>query len=254
VRSLAEPLPEAVAACAAAAADHGASYEIILIDDGDEATARQADHLAAAYGPVMVLHQPRPLGYAEALRAAWPFASGAYLVAIDLAGPVGIAEVPRLLAALGAGHAVLAAYRLGAGQGAATQLYAAAVRRALRTDLRDPALRLAIFRSDLADMLPPTTPDSLAHAEIYARAARAGLAVAQVGVAGRRRAIGPAALIELIRSRPPASPRQLGALAGSLAMGLAGGVWLLRRLAEYNERGRPTLDSARTRPAPKDAS
>ncbi|MBX0330429.1 hypothetical protein K2Z83_22470 [Oscillochloris sp. ZM17-4] len=79
-------------------------------------------------------------------------------------------------------------------------------------------------------MLPDDVPDGLAHAEIYARARRAGMPVAQVAITGRRgREPAPgSALIELAGYRPPSGGRQ-GALAGAAALAVASGLWLLRR-------------------------
>lgn len=230
VRNRADSVAAAVVECMAVAGRHCADYEIILIDDGsDDGTREQVDHLAAAYDPVMVLHQPQPRGYAAALRMAWQVARGDYLFAVSLAGPAGVAELPRLLPAL-AGHAVVTGYRLNPPQVPLAQLYAAAVRALLATDLRDPALRFALFRADAADLLPSDVPDSLAHAEIYARAARSGLPVAQVGVAGRRGrgSASASALIDLLGYRPP-QPASQGLLVGTLALLVAGGLWRLRR-------------------------
>jgi MYXO-CTERM domain-containing protein len=230
VRNRAGSVAAVVVECMAVAGRHSADYEIILVDDGsDDGTGEQIDHLAAAYDPVMVLHQPHPRGYAAALRMAWQVARGDYLFAASLAGPASLAELPRLMAAL-ADQAVVTGYRLGPPQAPLAHLYAAAVRAALGTDLRDPALRFALFRADVADLLPADVPDSLAHAEIYARAVRTGLPVAQVGVAGRRGrdSANTAALIELASYRPPQPGRQ-SAILGALALVVAGGLWRLRR-------------------------
>ncbi len=229
VRNQAGTIAAAIAECIAVAGRHCSDYEIILVDDGSsDDTRQQADHLAAAYDPVMVLHLPEPRGYAACLRAAWQVARGDFLLAASLGGPAGIAELPRLLAAQGE-HAVVVAYRTRAPHSPLARLYAAAVRAILATDLRDPALQFALLRADLAGLLPDDAPDSLAHAEIYARARRAGLPVAQVAIAGRRgRAAGAGALIELASYRPPRGGHQ-GALMGALALVLAGGIWLLRR-------------------------
>lgn len=230
VRNQAGTLAVAVAECMAVLSRHCPDYEIILVDDGSsDATPRQADNLAAAYDTVMVLHQPEPRGYAAALRAAWQVARGDYILAASLAGPAGVAELPRLLAAHG-GSAVVAGYRAHIPRSPLAPIYAATVRTLLGCDLRDPALCFGLFRADLAGLLTDDVPDSLAHAEIYARARRAGLPVAQVAISGRRgRATAPAsALIELASYRPPSGGHQ-GALMGAAALLVGGGLWLLRR-------------------------
>jgi LPXTG-motif cell wall-anchored protein len=214
----------------AVAGRHCADYEIILVDDGSsDDTGQQVDHLAAAYPPVMVLHQPEPRGYASALRMAWQVARGDYLLAANISGAVGIGDLPRLLAALG-DNAVVVAYRARPPRTPLAPIYAAAVRAVLGADMRDPGLRFALFRADLAGLLPEDVPDGLAHAEIYARAQRAGLPVAQVAISSRRRreAAAGAALFELASYHPPKGGRQ-GALMGAGALIVAGGLWLLRR-------------------------
>jgi len=231
VRNQAGSVAAAVTECMAVAGQHCADYEIILVDDGsDDGTREQVDHLAAAYAPVMVLHQPEPRGYAAALRAAWQAARGDYLLAASLSGPAGIADLPRLLAALG-DHAVVVGYRPHLPHTLLAPIYAAAVRTIFGTDLRDPALRFGLFRADLAELLPDDAPDGLAHAEIYARAKHAGLPVAQVAISGRRGreiATTGVALIELAGYRQLGGRRQ-GAVMGTLAILVAGGLWLLRR-------------------------
>jgi hypothetical protein len=227
VRSVAS----AVAECMAVAERHCDDYEIILVDDGSsDGTCEQIDHLAAAYAPVMVLHQPEPRGYAAALRMAWQVARGDYIMAASIVGPASIAELPRLLAARGE-CAVVAGYRVSVPRTPLALAYAAAVRAALGCDMRDPALRFALFRSDIAGLLPDKVPDGLAHPEIYARAHRAGLPVAQVAVAGRRGrdSLTSAAMLDLVGYRPPSASSRQGALMGVLTLAVAGGLWLLRR-------------------------
>lgn len=230
VRNLAGSVATAVAEYMAVAARHCADYEIILVDDGSaDGTSRQVDHLAAAYDPVMVLHQPEPRGYAAALRLAWQVARGDYVLAASSAGSAGPADLSRLLA-VHAGQAVVLAYRSRPPRAPLAALYAAAVRAFLGADVRDPALRFALFRADLAGLLPDDAPDGLAHAEIYARAQRAGLPTAQVAIAGRRgrEAASGRALAELASYHPSSGGRQ-GALMGGLALMVGGGLWLLRR-------------------------
>jgi hypothetical protein len=151
-------------------------------------------------------------------------------LAASLVGPASIAELPRLLAARG-DCAVVVGYRVPPPRSPLAAAYAAAVRATLGSDMRDPALRLALFRSDLATFLPDNVPDGLVHPEIYARARHAGLPVAQVAVSGRRGrdSLTGAALIDLVSYSPPRVGSRQGALMGALTIAVAGGVWLLRR-------------------------
>jgi len=231
VRNQAGSVASNIAECMAVAERHCDDYEIIIVDDGSsDGTREQVDHLAAAYAPVMVLHQPVPRGYAAALRMAWQVARGDYILAASLAGPAGLAELPRLLAARGE-NAVVIGYRVPAPRSPITAAYAAAVCAVLGTNMRDPALRLALFRADLAGLLPDKVPDGLVHPEIYTRARRAGMAVAQVAVTGRRGrdSLTGTAMIDLVNYSPPSVRNPQGALMGAMTLAVAGGFWLLRR-------------------------
>jgi MYXO-CTERM domain-containing protein len=231
VRNQTGLVASAVAECLAVAGRYCADFEIILVDDGSgDGTREQVDHLAAAYAPVMVLHQPELRGYAAALRMAWQVARGDYILAASLAGPTSIAELPRLLAARGE-CAVVTGYRVPTPRSPLASAYAAAVRATLGSDMRDPALRFALFRSDLASLLPDKVPDGLVHPEIYARARHTGLQVAQVAVTSRRGrdSLTSAALIDLVSYSPPSVGSRQGALMGALTLAVAGGLWLLRR-------------------------
>ncbi|MEI7644187.1 MAG: glycosyltransferase family 2 protein [Chloroflexales bacterium] len=235
VRNQASSVAPAIAECMAVAGRYCDDYEIILVNDGSsDHTRDQVDHLAAAYAPVMVLHQPQRRGYAAALRMAWQAARGDYILAVSIAGPTSIAELPRLLAARGE-CAVVVGYRAPAPRSPLAVAYAAAVRAVIGSDMHDPALRLALFRSDMVGFLPDKVPDGLAHPEIYARARRAGLPVAQVAVAGRRGRDSRAGadMIDLVSYSPPSVGSRQGALMGALTLAVVGGIWIMRRRRKF---------------------
>ncbi|EFO81109.1 glycosyltransferase [Oscillochloris trichoides DG-6] len=230
VRNQATTLATMVAECMAVASQHCTDYEIILVDDGsDDGTSQQADHLAFSYDPVMVLHMPEPRGYAAALRAAWAVARGEYLFASNPYGPVAINELPHLLMQHDA-HAVVLGYRAQRSTSPLSLFYTILVRLLLGVALTDPSLRYALFRRDMAELLPAHVPDGLAHGEIYARAYRAGMAVTQVEVNSQRgqEALDSAALFELIRYYQQGGVQQRIKL-GFLLILAAIFLWLARR-------------------------
>jgi hypothetical protein len=213
-RSTTQRLSLVVAECLAIAAQQPAPCEIIIIDSaGDRDTSRLADRLAATHNSVAVLRFNRRTGYRQALHEAWGAASGHYIAALDLNGPVGAAAIPRLLSAA-PGQAVVLAYREPPTHSLRERTLAAIARRSA-PDLRDPTLGLALFRADLRDLLDPSLPDSLTHAAAYAAARQRGLSVTQVAVNAYSAADTP--------NRP----------SNALGIGMviaAGSLWLLRRV------------------------
>ncbi len=230
VRNQAATLAATVAECMAIASQHCADYEIILVDDGStDGTGQQADHLASRYDPVMVLHLPEPRGYTAALRAAWGVARGEYLFASNPYGAVGINELPRLLAHADA-HAVVLGYRTQRPTSPLSLFYTILVRLLLGVEILDPSVRFALLRSDLLPLLPDLVPDGLAHGEIYARADRGGLRVAQVEVQsqGGAEPLASAALFELLRYYQQGGVQQRIKL-GAIILLAAFFLWLARR-------------------------
>lgn len=233
VRQLAGRLGPVVAECLRVAASLAADYELILVNDGStDTTGAQADALAAIHPPVAVLHHPRQRGYRAALLSAWSVARGDLVLAMDLAGPVSIGELPRLVPAM-ADHAAAFAYRVPAPRAPRAAAFAAAL--ALRgvPAPRDPALRYTLARANLRDLLPPGGPDALAHADLFAAAASRGIPVAQVAVTARP---GPAPapsmadILAALNSGPPPGPAaRRGAALGAGALVAAWSLWLLRR-------------------------
>ncbi len=228
VRGAARQLAATVTELVAEAARQSADHEIILVDvSGDRATAATLDHLAAAHATVMVVHHRRRRGYAFALRDGWSVARGELILAVD-GGQLGAAALPRLLPYL-SDHAGALAYRVPGARHPRAALYNVVAARLLGVDLHDPGLRLALFRADLADLIPSAADDTLMHSQIYAAATRRGLPMAQVAIPARRDSAGEidrAALMRLLgQSQPSGRPR----VALMAAMLVAAGLWLLRR-------------------------
>ena len=225
-------LAATVAECLALGAQQLADLEIIIVEaGGDPGVATLADRLAATHSSVAVLRYARRRGYRQGLYDAWGVARGAYVAALDLAGPAAAAGLARLLATAPE-HAAIFGYREPAPRHPAARLFAAAVGARVAPGLRDPALGLALFRADLRDLLAPEGPDAMAHAEIFAAARRRGLAVAQGAVPGKAGRAAPSlAAIGAALSHGGADEGQArrGATVGAGMLIAACGVWLLRR-------------------------
>lgn len=68
----AENLPGVIETCVKVFQETSQDYEIIIIDDGSpDDTGKVADSLQAKYDKVKVIHHPRNLGYAEALKTGF---------------------------------------------------------------------------------------------------------------------------------------------------------------------------------------
>lgn len=232
-------LAAAVAECLTVAARHTAEFEIIIADDAStDGTGELADRLAAIHTPVAVIHYPRRRGYRQALFDAWGAARGTHVVALALAGPAAAADIDRLLNAP-RDHAAIFGYRVPPPHHPAEALFAMTVGARLAPGMRDPALGLALFRSDLRDLLTPEGRDALTHAGIYAEAQRRGLSIAQIAVPGKTARPAPPSLADsaaalsdqgagTAAAGTPSSSRQ-GAAVGAGVILAAGGIWLLRR-------------------------
>lgn len=228
VRGGARQLAATVTELVAVAARHAADHEVILVDvSGDRATAAAVDHLAAAHATVMVAHHRRPRGYAFGLRDGWSVARGERVMAVD-GGLLSAAALPRLMPYLD-DHAGAVAYRVPGTRHPRAALYNAVASRLLGVDLHDPGMRLALFRADLAELIPPSADDTLVHAQLYAAAVKRGLPMAQVAVPARRDSAGHIdrrALLRLLRQSQPAGRPRAALMAAMLA---GAGLWLLRR-------------------------
>jgi glycosyltransferase involved in cell wall biosynthesis len=91
---------------AAALADAG-PHEIIFVDDGSrDATAAELKALKSEIAPLRVLRHARNLGQSRAIHSGVLAAQGAVIVTLDGDGQNDPADIPKLLAALGADPAL----------------------------------------------------------------------------------------------------------------------------------------------------
>lgn len=244
VNNVASLLAAAVAECLTVAAQHTAEFEIIIADDASaDGTSELADRLADIHTPVAVIHYPRRRGYRQALHDAWGVARSTHVIALAVAGPATAADIARLLPAT-LDHAAIFGYRVPPPRHPAESLFALTVGTRIAPGMHDPALGLALFRSDLRDLLTPEGPDALTHAHLYAEAHRRGLSIAQVAVPGKTTRPAPPSLADSAAaisyrgaaapSADTASSSRQGAVVGAGVLLAAGGIWLLRRWRRHS--------------------
>ena len=204
----AENLPSLVAAVRAAMASSGSGVDcsILIVDDSSpDGTGHIADGLAAADGGVHVLHRAEKAGLAGAYIAGFRLALAAgadYVLEMDADFSHDPADLPRLLAAAGAGADVVLGSRYVRGGGVdgwpwhrrllsrAGGLYARAV---LGSSVRDLTGGLKCFRAASLRALDFDTFSAAGYAfqiETTYRAARAGLRIEEVPIVFSERRAG----------------------------------------------------------------
>jgi glycosyltransferase involved in cell wall biosynthesis len=238
VRDGAQHLATAVTEALAVLSRHAASYELIIIDDGSrDSTGTVADRLAARHAPVLVTHQPQPIGFGRALRDGWRLAQGAQIIAADLGGLGSLADLGRMLA-LSESYPVVLGTRLGRRAAALSRIASAAA----SLELHDPAHRFALLGSQLADTLSLEDLGGLAHVQLFLRARALGLPTLQLelrNLAGRSAGYGSPTAHDLLQlslnARPGAPSWPTQAVIGAGIAAAAGGAWLLRRSAGEHE-------------------
>jgi hypothetical protein len=219
VQNAGERLPDLVAEALAIGARHAADYELILALDGaDGATERQALSLAATHAPVALLRSPRRRGFRATLQSAWAVARGDTLLALDHQ-QVAVAQAARLLATPD-DHAVVLGYRTPAPTDPRPSLAALVDPGRAGREPRDPALRLALVRAELRQLLDPQGPDQQVARELFDGARRQGLPLAQVAVAGKA---------------PDGAVRRGGAVGLGMLI-VAGALWMLRRWLPHDRQ------------------
>lgn len=157
-------------------------YEIIIVDDGNPRNvSEQADHLAASYAPVMVIHHRRPRGYGQALVSGLRVARGDYVLCMDTYSPITIGDIARLIPFI-ATHDLIVAYRLQQPD-KCSALFTRMLNWLFALDLRDIGARCLLVRANLVPSAALHTRGALIYAEIIVQASQRGAQRVQVGVA-----------------------------------------------------------------------
>ncbi len=189
-----EILPLALDEAVAALDEVAERWELVVVDDGS--TDRTPDILAerSAREPRLTVLTQRPnQGYSKAIIRGFAAARHALVFYTDADAQFDLREI-ALLAPHVADHDLVAGYRLHR-QDPALRLLTSRVYNfiqglVLGIRVRDVNCAFKLFRRSFFDTVTLSSDGFLVDAEIYARAARAGLSWAQVGVTHRPRVRG----------------------------------------------------------------
>lgn len=225
-------------------------YEIIIVDDGSpHSVSEQANHLAASYAPVMVIHHRRPRGYGLALVTGLRVARGDYLLCMDTFSPVNMEDMARVMPFV-ATHDLIVAYRLQQ-PGTGSALFIRMLNWLFALDMRDIGARFMLVRAHLVPPAELNARGALIYAEMVVQASQHGAQRVQVGVSTYVRAddvhtenlahINFWSFWELIalrlrlgKARSPMTPVQRPVWQqrttfGAGLVAVAGGIWFLLR-------------------------
>jgi len=173
---------------------HAPRFEIVAVDDGSrDGSGAELDRLAAGLPGVRVIHFERNRGYGHALRAGFDACTLDLVFFMDSDGQFDPDELALLLAAIGRADLVVG-HRVGRTDGALRDVlsrgYNWLVHRALGVRVRDVNCAFKLMRRAPLAALALAEGGYVVNAELLAKAARAGLTIAEVGVTHRPRTAG----------------------------------------------------------------
>jgi glycosyltransferase involved in cell wall biosynthesis len=177
-----------------ALARHAARFEIVAVDDGSsDGSGAELERVAAELPGVRVIHFERNRGYGHALRAGFAACTHELTFFMDSDGQFDPDEL-RLLLAIAPRADIVVGHRLGRTDGALRSVlsrgYNWLTRRALAIEVSDVNCAFKLMRRDALASLALAEGGYVINAELLAKAARAGLTIAEVGVTHRPRTAG----------------------------------------------------------------
>jgi glycosyltransferase involved in cell wall biosynthesis len=188
-------------------------FEVICVDDGSrDGTGAIAERLAREHpGVVRVVRHPSNLGYGAALRSGFRAARFPLVCFTDGDRQFRVADVDRLLAALGGdgGPDVVAGFRIRRADPFARLLYARLYRLSLRLlfglRVRDPDCACKLFRREALEGLRVESGGAFLSAELLVKISARGGRIVEVGVphhprtAGRASGAAPRVILRAVR-------------------------------------------------------
>jgi len=181
-----QAIRHSIRAAAAALAELGIPYELIVVNDGsNDDTAAIAGLEADELPCVRVLSTPENVGYGGALRYGFREARFDFLAFTDADGQFDLRELARLLVPAKE-YDLVCGYRIDRQDHWSRKLYSRGynllVRALLGTRVRDCDCALKIFRRAQIDQLCLQSNDFFINAELLTKARLSGLTVTEVGV------------------------------------------------------------------------
>jgi len=183
-------------------------FEIVIVDDGSrDATPRLADDLAAAHPEIRAVHHPTNLGYGAALRSGFAASRYDVLAFTDGDRQFRVADIGRLLAALGGGESAgglargggpdaVVGFRIQRADPLVRTLYARLYRLANRIffglRVRDVDCACKVFRRSALAGIAVESGGAFFSAELLIKLQAGGHRIAEVGVPHYPRVAGSA--------------------------------------------------------------
>lgn len=169
-------------------------YEILVVDDGsDDATASLVEELARNSDHVILLRQPRNLGYGAALRRGFEAATKQLVGFTDADCQFDLTELDRLVL-LTRDYDIVCGYRIDRQDTFRrcfySNVYNTIVRIFLGTGVRDCDCALKLFHRKVLVKLPISTNGYLVNAEMLTQARQQNMSIVEVGVTHRPRSAG----------------------------------------------------------------
>lgn len=217
-------LEQVLNAAQIAATRYSASYEIIIA--AGPAATNSAARLAATRPLVCATYHSQPRRMSYLLRDACTLVSGDLVLALDATSPVSTLALERLLAAYN-NQDMLVGVRTPAPTDILQQAHTALLRQVLGSDQSDPLLPLALFRSELIDLLPGDGELAPPLAHLYAAARRRKYVINQIALPAQSTSAHRTSLADLAALIGQGPARGARPALGVLAV--VGSLWLLLR-------------------------
>jgi dolichol-phosphate mannosyltransferase len=189
-----DTIEQAITEAHAALSELTGDYEILVVDDGstDRTAAIVVDQMERS-DRVLLVQQPRNVGYGAALRRGFRTATKHLVAFTDADCQFDLAELDRLTL-LAADYDIVSGYRIDRQDPWRRKFYSGAynlfTRLMLRTTVRDCDCALKVFRREVIQSIEFESDNYFANVEIFTKARRQDRTIVEVGVTHRPRFAG----------------------------------------------------------------